>query len=99
MNAKMVITVPIENIPDEINKLMQNILERMQSTTKIITDCSGSTNHLEVIEKIDLIRKNLNLMDLNLDDCYNILLGYIKYNTELRIKEKQQTKELSTNES
>lgn len=98
MNAKMVFTVPIENIPVEVNKLIQNIAERLKKSIEDLSSCSYNDNYPFVIEQIDMIRKDLNLIDMNLDDSYNILLGYVKYQTDKRIKETKISEEDKTNE-
>jgi len=86
MNAKIVITVPIDNIPDEVSKIMERLVESISSVKEKLSNCTYSDNHTTVIEEIDSIRKSLSLIDNNLEDCYSILLGYVKYNTEQKIK-------------
>lgn len=87
MNAKMMITVPIDKIPNKVTSLLDDInielAEIMHDTSELI----NSNNQLEKIEKIDNIRKRLSLIDLNYEDCYTVLLGYTKYEAEKRLKE------------
>lgn len=93
MNAKMVITVPIDKIPNKVNSLLDDINieleEIMHDTSELIND----NNELERIQKIDAIRKRLSLIDLNYEDCYSVLLGYTKYEAEKRLKELQPEQE------
>jgi hypothetical protein len=86
MNAKIVITVPIDNIPDEVSKIVERLVENISSVKEKMSNCTYNDNHTTVIEEIDAIRKSLSLIDNNLEDCYSILLGYVKYNTEQKIK-------------
>lgn len=86
MNAKMIITVPVENIPQEVSKIMERLSGNAGSIKEKISNCTYNDNHTFIIEEIDSIRKTLSLIDNNLEDCYNILLGYVKYNTEQKIK-------------
>lgn len=85
MNAKMVITVPIDKIPNKVTSLLDDInielAEIMHDTTELI----NNSNELERIQKIDDIRKRLSLLDLNYEDCYSVLLGYTKYQAEKRL--------------
>jgi hypothetical protein len=87
MNAKMVITVPIDKIPQKVTSLLDDINIELQDIIEETSMLINSANQLEKIEKIDEIRKRLSLIDLNYEDCYSVLLGYTKYQSEKRIKE------------
>jgi len=94
MNAKMVITVPIENIPKEVNKVFDNISNELENIINETRQLVDSHDYLSTLEKIDNLRKKLMLLDLNYEDCYGILQGYIKYqmqknnsNNDSKIKE------------
>ena len=99
MNAKMVITVPMNKVPDEITRILENIVEQLKQITEKTGNCSYNNDHNLVIEEIDDIRKNLSLVDLNLEDCYTVLLGYVKYQTDMRIKKVEENKQESTDAS
>jgi hypothetical protein len=87
MNAKMVITVPIDKIPQKVTSLLDDINIELSEIMHDTTELMNNNNQLERIEKIDNIRKRLSLIDLNYEDCYSVLLGYTKYESEKRLKE------------
>lgn len=95
MNAKMVITVPMDKVPDEITRIIENIVERLKNITQQTSDCTYNNDHNLVIEQIDNIRKELALVDLNLEDCYTVLLGYVKYITDKRLNNTHKQQEQS----
>jgi len=87
MNAKMVITVPIDKIPNKVTSLLDDINIELAEIMHDTTELMNNNNELERIEKIDNIRKRLSLIDLNYEDCYSVLLGYTKYQSEKRLNE------------
>lgn len=79
MNAKMIITVPIDQIPKEVDKLLYSLIIKLEVICK---DAQNIVNDNDIDNKIlaiDSIRKKLTLLDLNYEDCYSILVGYSKY--------------------
>jgi len=87
MNAKMTITLPVEDIPQEVSRILENINEKLKRITEQTSNISYSQDHNLVASEIDDIRKQLSLVDLNYEDCYSVLLGYIKYENDKRLKE------------
>lgn len=86
MNGKITITMPMEKVPSEVSRLLGTIaaeLESLASMTKNLQQ--QTTNHMYVINNIDDIRKRLSLVDFNYEDCYSILVGYLKYQTDKRL--------------
>lgn len=100
MNAKMVITVPIENIPEEVSKILERLVDSLSTIKEKLNNCVYNQNESLVIDEIDSIRKSLSLLDLNLEDCHSILVGYTKYKNDQRMKElNNKNKESANNES
>jgi hypothetical protein len=87
MNAKMVITVPIDKIPKEVTRILDDINIELSEIMHETSELINSEDQLNKIQKIDEIRKRLSLIDLNYEDCYSVLLGYTKYQTEKRMNE------------
>jgi len=89
MNAKITLTVPMDRIPREITRLLDDINVELQEIISINSECinNGESNILQTIEKIDSLRKKLNLIDFTYEDCYTILLGYVKYQSETKLKQ------------
>lgn len=93
MNAKMMITVSIDKIPHKVTSLLDDINIELAEIMHDTTELMNNNNQLERIEKIDNIRKRLSLIDLNYEDCYSVLLGYTKHESEKRLKELQPEQE------
>lgn len=87
MNAKISITIPIEDIPQEVTRILENIVEKLKIIGDKTSNLSYNQDHNLVVSEIDEIRKQLNLIDMNYEDCYSVLLGYIKYQTDKRLNE------------
>jgi hypothetical protein len=85
MNAKITITVPIDDIPQEVSRLLENISERIKVIVDRTTNLTYNQDYNLVVSEIDDVRKQLSLIDLNYEDCYSVLLGYIKYQTDSRL--------------
>jgi hypothetical protein len=85
MNAKMTITLPIEDIPQEVSRLLENICEKIKTISERTSNLTYNQDHGLIVSEIDDIRKQLSLIDLNYEDCYSVLLGFIKYQTDSRI--------------
>lgn len=99
MNAKMMITVPISEIPNEVNKMLYGINIRLEEESKKILSAIEEKNYSEKIKIIDEIRKNLTLVDLNLEDSYNVLIGYVKYEAQRHNPTQNAQQEDPSNES
>lgn len=82
MNAKMSITVPIDQIPKEVDKLLYSLLIKLETLCKDANQALGDRDIDNKIYAIDSIRKKLTLLDLNYEDCHSILVGYSKYLSE-----------------
>jgi hypothetical protein len=89
MNAKMTITVPIDDIPQEVGRLLENITEKIKTIVDRTSNLTYNQDYGLVVSEIDDIRKQLSLIDMNYEDCYSVLLGYIKYQTDSRLSKLQ----------
>ena len=101
MNAKMMITVPMNSIPERIRNILDDNCNTLISLSETLDYCSrdiGSTNDLLYqLEKLDEIRRKLSLVDLNIEDCYSTLKGYINFQYSIQKKEEDEVN-ASTNE-
>lgn len=95
MDAKISITVHIEDIPRETAKLLYSnhvIAENIVLDLKELErDVGEETDLLKQIEKLDAVRKKMSWLDLKLEDCYTILVGYAGYKTSLLEKPTKET--------
>lgn len=93
-NARITITVPYNEIPNEAEKLIHKSMSKMSSIVEALR--SGITeDHKKVLEDIESARKKLVLVDANLEDAYHILLGYLK--NELDLKQQKESNNESQN--
>ena len=79
MKAKISYTVNLEEIPQEVSELVQklqfvvekNVTSKLSEIYPIDSDTIADS-----IESIDKVRRSIAEIDLRLEDCYSILLGY-----------------------
>ncbi len=76
MRVNITYSVDLEDIPVEIDKLLQ---ENRELLSKIINDLESVTgkNPLEIVETINTSREELAVFDTRLAECNNILSGFI----------------------
>ena len=86
MNAKMVITVPMERIPKEVKRILNDINNDLTEIIADTTQIINSEDYLKMIDKLDILRKKLALLDLSYEDCHGVLQGYVRF---LSQKDKQ----------
>jgi hypothetical protein len=86
MNAKITITVPVEKLHFKVAEIVEKVASELENTSIDLTGASkqivNQSDLLKQMEEIDKARKNLALLDANLEDCYSILNGLIKYKTD-----------------
>lgn len=82
MQAKITYTAEIENIPEEVNKLL---LPEINNLRKILTDkrFKVTKDTIDVATAmLDTLRKSLLLVDTRAAECYSILQGYKQAQSE-----------------
>lgn len=94
--AKITLTVPMEKVPREVGRILDDLTFELEEMLQLTKQCVANENHIYVAESIDSIRKRMNLVDLSYEDCYNILLGYVKYKTEEAMKNTKQNTQTET---
>jgi|694.fasta_scaffold143795_1 hypothetical protein len=91
MNAKIKITVPIDKVHLKIASILKEVCEELNITAKetaeIAEQTSKSQDLLLQLDKIDKLRKKMALLDSNLEDCYDVIDGLVKYKTNNKGKE------------
>jgi hypothetical protein len=87
MNAKITLTVPMEKVPREINRILNDLTVELEELLQLTRSCINNADHLATVNKIDDIRKRLSLVDFNYEDCYTILVGLLRYEAEKRLKD------------
>ena len=85
MNAKITITVPIEKLNSKVADIIESVASDLDFLSVDVTAISKAiiqeNDLLKQLNNIDLARKKLALLDANLEDCYSILSGLVKYKT------------------
>lgn len=91
MNAKMTITVPLDKINVKVAELIEQIANNMEEVQVSLTDISVCLHKeqdiMKQIDNLDKCRKELALLDANIEDCYSVLIGLVNYKTGLNNKE------------
>ena len=85
MNGKITLTVDMDKVPQEVQRVLDNIVKELDALSALTRHMRDFDDHLKVIDRIDDVRKKLSLLDLNYEDCYAILTGYLKYQAEKRL--------------
>ena len=102
MNARMVITVPIETVPDKVSEMILSVSDRLSDVSNESYYCSldikDKNNLLQQLENLNEVRKKLSNIDLNLEDCYNVVKGYINYHYQLQNNVEQENKDAISNQ-
>jgi len=76
MRVNITYSVDLEDIPIEIDKLLQENRELLNKIIEDLESVSGK-NPLEIIELINTSRESLAVVDVRLSECNNILSGFI----------------------
>jgi len=82
MNVKMTITVPIDQIPKEVDKMLYGLYTRMDLLRKEAENLLQYSDIQDKVIAIDELRKKMTLLDLNYEDCHSILQGYIRFKSK-----------------
>ena len=94
----MIITVPLETIPLKVSEILNQMADQLDTVTQVLfhsaDDIKNKNDILMCLELLDDCRKKLSTVDLNIEDCYNTLKGYVKYNYELRDNEQENNNEI-----
>jgi hypothetical protein len=100
MNAKITITVSMDQIHKKLGYMLEDIAREFDNTaidtTAVSKACFQEDDFLKQMENIDQLRKKLTLLDSNLEDCYNIMNGLVLFKTKQQ--EKQQHDDKRTQE-
>lgn len=86
MNAKITITVPMDKVHLKVSEMLDNVVHEIEELQVNISDIGVSiareNDIMHCISEIDRCRKNLSLLDANLEDCYSVLIGLVNFKTK-----------------
>jgi len=99
MRVNISYSLNLDEIPDEVERLL---IECDQKIRKIHGDLEKTIGRdpLIIIQELDTIRREMALADLRLDDCMQILNGYVQTVANLPLAEQghQSSEETQTDE-
>jgi len=76
MRVKIQYSVELEDVPNQVEKLLPNSWE-LGEIKGLIEDIEPGASPTAAMKSIDYIRKQLFSLDNRLEDCYSILQGYV----------------------
>ena len=76
MRVKIQYSVDLEDVPDQVERLLPSSWE-IEEIKGLIEDIEPGASPTAAMKSIDYIRKELFSLDTRLDDCYSILKGYV----------------------
>jgi hypothetical protein len=76
MNVKITHTIKYEEVPDFVQDKIKQCRDRLSDLCGVNIDFLGSSDAQRASEKILMLRHELSLIDMSLDDCINIISGY-----------------------
>lgn len=76
MRVKIQYSVDLEDVPDQVERLLPSSWE-VEEIKGLIEDIEPGASPTAAMKSIDYIRKQLFSLDTRLDDCYSILQGYV----------------------
>ena len=76
MRVKIQYSVDLEDVPNQVEKLLPNSWE-IEEIKGLIEDIEPGASPTAAMKTIDYIRKELFSLDNRLEDCYSILQGYV----------------------
>lgn len=79
MNAKIIFTYPVETIDMQCKEMIKDVNARLKGITKKLKDSISKDQLTEIMEEVDSVRRDLILVDTNLEEVYNILDGLVNY--------------------
>ncbi len=88
MNVKISLTIPMEKVPGKVSEMLDEVSESVDYLSREICitseNISSQKDLLNNLSEIDYIRKKMITFDSSLQDCYNILKGYINFQYDLQ---------------
>ena len=76
MNVKISLTLPFQDIPLHIEKVLKDRAQEVASIQNLLEYSICSADVSELMRDIDDVRKRITSLDFLLGDCYSILSSY-----------------------
>lgn len=84
MSVKITLTVDYAEVPKEADAILGRALSRNDKVVESLMLARNTEDTNKKLEILENVRKQLILIDANIEDGYNILLGYAKHELELK---------------
>ena len=78
--------VELEDVPEEVENLLRDVQWDLEEKLEEIIEQVRTANYTNLDADIKSLRKNLARVDSRLEDCYTILVGYVKVVSDLATK-------------
>jgi|TARA_R100000234_G_scaffold111884_1_gene85176 chromosome segregation ATPase len=78
MRVAISYAVDLEEIPEEVENLLRDVQWDLEEKLEEIISQVRERNFSQLGSDIIKLRNNLNRVDTRLEDCYNILVGYVR---------------------
>lgn len=92
MTARITLTVDYKDIPKESNYIIERSLSRIETVVECLKDATSEEDVSKKLSAIERARQALILADANLEDGYQILLGYAKNELDLKTPKGEENK-------
>lgn len=93
MRVKISYTVEFDEVPKIVNEKLLAIGNTLENCGRAVSSDLWDSSHIEKLESIDIVRKQLTLLDTQLEDCYSILAGYNKALAEAKMPQEPPAQE------
>ena len=99
MRVNISYSLNLDEIPDEVERLLIECDQKIRKIHGDLVETIGR-DPLIIIQELDTIRREMALADLRLDDCMQILNGYVQTVANLPLAEQghQPSEEIQTDE-
>lgn len=81
----------MEKIPQEVHRILKQVADQLEELKRDTANVTVLHDHIKLLDCIDGFRKTLTVLDANYEDCYSVLVGYLRYQTEAKMKNIKQT--------
>lgn len=85
MRVKISYSVDFDEVPKIVNDKLIVIGNTLDSCGKAVVTNLWDASYLEKLESIDKVRKQMAVLDAQLEDCYSILAGYNKALADMKM--------------
>ena len=92
MKVNISYTVDLENVPSEVYKLLTSCAHASANVQASLSMIEVE-NVVDTITEMKEIREQISAMGLRIDDCINILAGYLDVRSSLEFQEQKSSEE------